>query len=391
MARLVEQGKVRALGLSEVSPETLRAAHAIHPIAAVQSEYSLWSRAPEDAMLQTCRDLDVTFVAYAPLGRGFLTGGLDPAQLAADDFRRGNPRFQADALARNQRLLDGLGAIAAAPDASPGQIALAWLVDQAPNVVPIPGTRRVARLAENAAAMDLALTPGEIAELDGLFRPGAVAGARYAEGEPPASRCCDARAQNCAQIRRRLLAEDAPGSGQTQDDREGDREARREDRPRQVEGEVELHHPGDDDPAREGAGGEPEDRRGEAEGAVFEGVGGQQPAPRGAQGLEHDRVVEPGAVPGREGSGQHEQARHHGDAAGAPNGQDQLGDDVAHGLEGLLHPHAGDGGVSPGHVTQDRGLGLGVGAVRQGQGRQIGVRRAPERPGREHHDEVDAE
>ncbi|KQT69515.1 aldo/keto reductase [Methylobacterium sp. Leaf465] len=182
MARLVEQGKVRGLGLSEVSPETLRAAHAIHPIAAVQSEYSLWSRGPEDEMLQTCRDLDVTFVAYAPLGRGFLTGSLDPTRLAADDFRRGNPRFQADALTRNQRLLDGLSAIAARRNASSGQIALAWLVDRAPGVVPIPGTRRVSRLAENAAAMDLALTPGEIAELDGLFPPGAAAGARYAAG-----------------------------------------------------------------------------------------------------------------------------------------------------------------------------------------------------------------
>jgi aryl-alcohol dehydrogenase-like predicted oxidoreductase len=182
MARLVEQGKVRGLGLSEVSPETLRAAHAIHPIAAVQGEYSLWSRAPEDGMLQTCRDLDVTFVAYAPLGRGFLTGNFDPAGLAADDFRRGNPRFQADALARNRRLLDGLAAFAARRGASPGQVALAWLVDRSPGVVPIPGTRRVARLAENAAAVDLALTPAEIAELDGLFRPGAVAGARYAEG-----------------------------------------------------------------------------------------------------------------------------------------------------------------------------------------------------------------
>ena len=108
--------------------------------------------------------------------------GLDPARLAADDFRRGNPRFQSDALARNQRLLDGLSAVAARRNASSGQIALAWLVDRAPGVVPIPGTRRVARLAENAAAMDLALTPGEIAELDGLFPPGAAAGARYAEG-----------------------------------------------------------------------------------------------------------------------------------------------------------------------------------------------------------------
>ena len=182
MARLVEQGKVRALGLSEVSPETLRAAHAIHPIAAVQSEYSLWSRGPEDGMLETCRDLGVTFVAYSPLGRGFLTGAIDPDRLAAGDFRTGNPRFQGAALAQNRRLLAGLGAIAERRGATPAQVALAWLVSRAPEVVPIPGARRRARLAENAAAVDLVLTPGEIAELDALFSPGAVAGARYAEG-----------------------------------------------------------------------------------------------------------------------------------------------------------------------------------------------------------------
>ena len=182
MARLVEQGKVRALGLSEVSPETLRAAHAIHPIAAVQSEYSLWSRGPEDGMLETCRDLGVTFVAYAPLGRGFLTGAIDPDRLAAGDFRTGNPRFQGAALAQNRRLLAGLGAIAERRGATPAQVALAWLVSRAPEVVPIPGARRRARLAENAAAVDLVLTPGEIAELDALFSPDAVAGARYAEG-----------------------------------------------------------------------------------------------------------------------------------------------------------------------------------------------------------------
>ncbi len=125
MARLVEQGKVRALGLSEVSPETLRAAHAIHPIAAVQSEYSLWSRGPEDGMLETCRDLGVTFVAYAPLGRGFLTGAIDPDRLAAGDFRTGNPRFQGAALAQNRRLLADLGAIAERRGATPAKVALA--------------------------------------------------------------------------------------------------------------------------------------------------------------------------------------------------------------------------------------------------------------------------
>ena len=182
MARLMEQGKVRALGLSEVSPETLRAAHAIHPIAAVQSEYSLWSRTPEDGMLETCQKLGVTFVAYSPLGRGFLTGAVDPATLAENDFRKGNPRFQGAALAQNRRLLDGLGAIAARRGVTPAQIALAWIVNRAPDVVPIPGARRATRLAENAAAVDLVLTGREIAELDALFHPDAVAGARYAAG-----------------------------------------------------------------------------------------------------------------------------------------------------------------------------------------------------------------
>jgi len=182
MARLVEQGKVRAIGLSEVSPETLRAAQAVHPIAAVQSEYSLWSRAPEAGMLQTCRDLGVTFVAYSPLGRGFLTGAIDPTALAAGDFRRGNPRFQGEAFAQNRHLLNGLSAIAARRSVTPAQIALAWLVQKAPEVVPIPGARRATRLAENAAAVDLALSPVEIAELDALFSPDAVAGARYATG-----------------------------------------------------------------------------------------------------------------------------------------------------------------------------------------------------------------
>ncbi|MCC0806651.1 aldo/keto reductase [Methylobacterium sp. W2] len=182
MAKLVETGKVRALGLSEVSPATLRAAHAIHPIAAVQSEYSLWSRTPEEGMLETCAELGVTFVAYSPLGRGFLTGAIDPNALSAGDFRKGNPRFQGEALAQNRRLAEALGHFAAARGVSAAQVALAWLVTKAPNVVPIPGARRATRLAENAAAMDLALSTAEIAELDTLFAPAAVAGARYAAG-----------------------------------------------------------------------------------------------------------------------------------------------------------------------------------------------------------------
>ncbi|QRE72302.1 aldo/keto reductase [Methylobacterium aquaticum] len=182
MARLVEAGKVRALGLSEVSPETLRAADAVHPIAAVQTEYSLWSREPEAGLIETCRDLDVALVAYSPLGRGFLTGAVDVEALAPDDFRRGNPRFQGEALDRNRRLADALGDFARARGVTAGQVALAWLMTRSPLVVPIPGTRRPERLAENAAAADLALSPADIAALDGLFAPGAAAGARYAPG-----------------------------------------------------------------------------------------------------------------------------------------------------------------------------------------------------------------
>ncbi|WP_099899327.1 aldo/keto reductase, partial [Methylobacterium frigidaeris] len=182
MARLVEAGKVRALGLSEVSPETLRAAHAVHPIAAVQTEYSLWSREPEAGLLAACRDLDVALVAYSPLGRGFLTGAVDVDSLAPDDFRRGNPRFQGEALAQNRRLAEALGAFARERGATPGQVALAWLLARSPHVIPIPGTRRPERLAENAAAADLALTPADIAALDALFAPGTAAGARYAPG-----------------------------------------------------------------------------------------------------------------------------------------------------------------------------------------------------------------
>ena len=182
MARLVEAGKVRALGLSEVSPETLRAADAIHPIAAVQTEYSLWSREPEAGLIETCRDLGIALVAYSPLGRGFLTGAIDVEALARDDFRRGNTRVQGEALVQNRRLADALGDFARARGATAGQVALAWLMTRSPFVIPIPGTRRPERLAENAAAADLALTPADVAALDALFAPGAAAGARYAPG-----------------------------------------------------------------------------------------------------------------------------------------------------------------------------------------------------------------
>lgn len=182
MAALVKAGKVKALGLSEVSAETLRRAHAVHPIAAVQSEYSLWTREPEQGMLQACAELGVTFVAYSPLGRAFLTGTVGVAQdLPEGDFRRANPRFQAAALERNNRLVDALRSFAAARRAKPAQIALAWLLNKHPHVVPIPGTKRRTYLAENAAAAEIALTAADIAELDRIFAPGGIAGARYTE------------------------------------------------------------------------------------------------------------------------------------------------------------------------------------------------------------------
>jgi aryl-alcohol dehydrogenase-like predicted oxidoreductase len=181
MAELVKAGKVRYLGLSEVAPQTLRRAHAVHPITAVQSEYSLWSREPEREMLATCRELGVTFVAYSPLGRAMLTGTVKAEEaFGPNDFRRTNPRFQGDALRQNLRLVEGLAGFARKHGASSGQIALAWLLCKHADVVPIPGTKRPHYLIENAAAAGIGLSPQEIAALDELFAPSAVAGERYA-------------------------------------------------------------------------------------------------------------------------------------------------------------------------------------------------------------------
>ena len=182
MAELVKQGKVKALGLSEVSVDTLRRAHQVHPIAALQTEYSLWSREPEQGLLQACAELGIAFVAYSPLGRAFLTGKVSkPEDLPEGDFRRANPRFQGEALARNNRLADALGKFAAERKATPAQIALAWLLNKHPHVVPIPGTKRRTYLKENAAAAEIKLNTAEIAALDKIFAPGEVAGTRYAE------------------------------------------------------------------------------------------------------------------------------------------------------------------------------------------------------------------
>lgn len=180
MARLVEAGKVRYLGLSEVSAATLRKAAKVHPIAAVQSEYSLWTRDPETAVLAACRELGTGFVAYSPLGRAFLTGKFRAAgDFAEGDFRQHLPRFQGEAMHRNLELADTLAAFAAARRATPAQVALAWILAKQPDVVPIPGTTKASRVAENAAAALIGLTPAEVERLDSLFPLGVAAGERY--------------------------------------------------------------------------------------------------------------------------------------------------------------------------------------------------------------------
>lgn len=185
MARLVEAGKVRALGLSEVAASTLRAAYAVHPIAAVQSEYSLWYRGVEDSVLPACRELGVTMVPFSPLGRSFLTGKLSESS-AGGQLRATLPRFQPDALASNQKLVDHLARFAEGKGVSAARIALAWLLaqnDDATSVVPIPGTRRVEYLTENVAATQVRLDPAEVQMLARLFAPEAIVGDRYSAVE----------------------------------------------------------------------------------------------------------------------------------------------------------------------------------------------------------------
>ncbi len=179
VADLVKAGKVGQIGLSEVSAKTLRAACAVHPVAALQSEYSLWTREPEQEMLKVCAELGTTFVAYSPLGRAFLTGMVDAESLADNDFRKRNPRFTGDAGAANRLLVESLTAFSAARGMTNAQIALAWLLNKHPHVVPIPGTRRINYLEQNAAAADCQLPPKDIAELDMLFMPDRVSGPRY--------------------------------------------------------------------------------------------------------------------------------------------------------------------------------------------------------------------
>jgi len=182
MADLVKAGKVRFLGLSEVSPTTLRKACAVHPITAVQSEYSLWTRDPEDGLLQTCRELGVGFVPYSPLGRGFLTGQITRFEdFEPGDYRRNSPRFQGENFQKNLDLVTRLRDLAAARGCTPSQLALAWVLGQGGDLVPIPGTKRRDRLDENLGALELVLASAELQELSGLFPPGAAAGTRYPE------------------------------------------------------------------------------------------------------------------------------------------------------------------------------------------------------------------
>ncbi len=181
MADLVRAGKVRWLGLSEAAPATIRRAHKVHPIAALQTEYSLWSREPEDGILPTVRELGIGFVPYSPLGRGFLTGRIKSVEdLDPDDYRRNSPRFQGENFAQNLRLLDEVTALAAAKGCTPSQLALAWVLSRGRDVVPIPGTKRRKYLEENVAAIDVMLAPDELARIDRALPPGAAAGNRYA-------------------------------------------------------------------------------------------------------------------------------------------------------------------------------------------------------------------
>jgi aryl-alcohol dehydrogenase-like predicted oxidoreductase len=182
MAELVEAGKVRHLGLSEASPDTIRRAHAVHPISALQTEYSLWTRDPEDGILATTRELGIGFVAYSPLGRGFLTGRFQsPDDLADDDFRKYQPRFQGESFQRNLDLVRRVEELAQEKGVKPSQLALAWVLAQGDDVVPIPGTKRRTYLEENAGASEVELTADELATLDEVFPRGAAAGDRYAD------------------------------------------------------------------------------------------------------------------------------------------------------------------------------------------------------------------
>jgi len=183
MAELVKQGKVRYLGLSEAAPATIRRAHAVHPIAALQTEYSLWMRDVEDEILPTCRELGIGFVPYSPLGRGFLTGRFARFEdLPADDFRRRQPRFQGDNFQKNLDLVRHIEDVASRKGCTPAQLALAWLLHQGDDIVPIPGTTRVENLEDDVGALGVTLTKRDLERIDAVFPKGVAAGERYMEG-----------------------------------------------------------------------------------------------------------------------------------------------------------------------------------------------------------------
>src|SRR5271154_6267801 len=182
MAQLVQEGKIRRIGLSEASPQTLRRAVKVHPITALQTEYSLWSREPEDEILATCRELGIGFVAYSPLGRGFLTGQFKRFEdFPEDDYRRFSPRFQGENFQKNLDLVRGIEEIAEKRGCKPSQLALAWVLAQDKNIVPIPGTKRRKYLEENVAAIDVKLSPEDLRRIDEIFPTGAASGLRYPE------------------------------------------------------------------------------------------------------------------------------------------------------------------------------------------------------------------
>ena len=183
MSRLVEEGKIRYLGLSEAAPATIRRAHKTHPVSALQTEYSLWSRDPEDEIISTCRDLGITFVAYSPLGRGFLTGKIKTFDdLAPDDWRRNNPRFQGENFQHNLDLVRRVEEMAREKACQPSQLALAWVLAQGDDIVPIPGSSRKSHLEENLDALEVTLSPDDLARIDEVAPKGATAGERYPEG-----------------------------------------------------------------------------------------------------------------------------------------------------------------------------------------------------------------
>ena len=182
MAELVSAGKVRHLGLSEAAVDTIRRAHAVHPITALQTEYSLWTRDPEDEILPTVRELGIGFVAYSPLGRGFLTGRFQSIEdLPEGDFRRVNPRFEGENFAKNLDVVTQVHAIAAEKGCTPGQLAIAWLLAQGGDIVPIPGTKRLSYLQDNLGADDVSLTPADLARIDAVAPKGFASGDRYAD------------------------------------------------------------------------------------------------------------------------------------------------------------------------------------------------------------------